>query len=212
MHEAILFDLDGTLIDSIELIIRSYEHTLREHGKPAASRDQILGYIGIPLRTHLVAYASSEAEVQEMMVTYRAWNHLHHDEFVRPFPGVDSMLASLKAQNTTIAVVTSKLSDAAWRGLSHCKLEHFFDVLIGADDVDKHKPDPTPLLVACSRLGVEPTRSVYVGDSVHDMAAACAAEMGAIGAGWGPFDAEALTVAGAQCVLDSPEDVAGILR
>lgn len=205
--EAILFDLDGTLIDSIELIVKSYEHTLREHGKPELSRAKIMSFIGIPLRKHLQHYAVDEAEVESMTRTYRAWNLEHHDSLVRPFAGVDGMLAGLRERRQNIAVVTSKLSEAAWRGLALCGLEGYFDVLVGADDVERHKPDPTPLLFACERLGVEPQHCAYIGDSVHDMVAARAAAMGAIGAGWGPFDATELEAAGATLVLASPDQV-----
>ncbi len=204
---AILFDLDGTLIDSIELILRSYEHTIAAHGKDAVDRDVILAKIGIPLWTHLGTFADEPHEVEAMMATYREWNLAHHDEFVRPFAGIDRALCGFQERGMPMAIVTSKVSDTAWRGLRLCGLAEYFDILVGSDSVERHKPDPTPVLAGCARLGVEPSVCGYVGDSVHDMVAARAAGTRAIGAGWGPFEHADLRAAGAEHLALKPEDL-----
>ncbi|MAE76350.1 MAG: HAD family hydrolase [Planctomycetes bacterium] len=201
---AILFDLDGTLIDSIELILRSYEHTLEAHGKEAVERGRLVTSLGIPLSTHLSEFSADAAEVEAMVITYRAFNHAHHDELVEPYPGVAQALEALTARAVPLAIVTSKGSEMAWRGLRLCGIAEHFDVLVGFDDVDRHKPDPMPVLVGCERLGLEASSCAYVGDSVHDMAAACAAGARAVGAGWGPFDHDDLCAAGAAPLLTDP--------
>lgn len=205
--EAILFDLDGTLIDSIELILSSYEHTLRVHEKSARDRASILAYVGVPLRTHLAEYSDDEDEILAMVATYRTWNFENHDRLVRPFQGIAELLSDLRARGIPIGIVTSKMRDAAWRGLRLCGIADDFDVLIGADDVDRHKPHPAPVLAGCARLGRDAPSCAYVGDSVHDMVAARAAGTLALGAGWGPFEHEALREAGADRLLNSPHEL-----
>jgi pyrophosphatase PpaX len=205
---AVLFDLDGSLIDSIELIVRSYEHTLATHDKKTVARDDILAGLGTPLWTCLRRYTSDEGELAAMIATYRAWNRAHHDELVRPFEGMRAALDALASRGLALGVVTSKAREAAWRGLEHCGLAACFEVLVGADDVERHKPDPTPVLAGCERVGVEPAAAAYVGDAVHDMVAARAAGTRAIGAGWGPFEAAVLVEAGAHVVLARPTELA----
>ena len=92
--EAVLFDLDGTLIDSIELILRSYRHTLATHGKRGVGESEILASMGRPLRDTLGPFASDERELEEMVRTYRAYNDAHHDSLVRPYEGIDTALSS----------------------------------------------------------------------------------------------------------------------
>jgi pyrophosphatase PpaX len=204
---AILFDLDGTLIDSIELICRSYEHAFAVHRKPAMARDRILAMIGIPLRTGLRVHARDEREAEAMVQTYREWNMAHHDELVRPFDGIHAALDRLAARKHRMAVVTSKLVPAAQHGLAHCGLADYFALLVGPEQTERHKPDPDPLLHACDRLGVVPGTAVYVGDSVHDMAAARAGGLRAVAAGWGPFAPADLLAAGAQWLLATPVEL-----
>ncbi len=205
---AILFDLDGTLIDSIELICLSYEHAFAVHRKGAIPRERILAMMGIPLRTHLRLHASDESEVDAMVQTYREWNVAHHDELVRPFAGVHAALDRLTERKVAMAVVTSKSLPAARQGLAHCGLVEYFALVVGPEETRRHKPDPDPLLHACERLGVAPRMAAYVGDSVHDMVAARAGGLRAIAAGWGPFAAADLLAAGAHSLLDSPLELA----
>lgn len=208
--DAVLFDLDGTLIDSIRLILDSYHHTLAAHAKPAQSDAQLLAHVGTPLVTHLGQYAANELELAAMVATYRAWNRAHHDGAVRAFDGAVEAVRALAATGLALAVVTSKQREAAQRGLD---LTGFgvpgaegapFRFLLGADDVAQHKPDPTPLLVACARLGVTPARAAYVGDSPHDLAAARAAGALAVAAGWGPFPRADLDAVGYDRWVRSP--------
>lgn len=207
VSSAILFDLDGTLIDSIELICRSYEHAFAVHRKPVIPRDDILALIGVPLRTGLRVHSRDDSEADAMVQTYREWNMAHHDELVRPFEGIHAALERLAARRHPMAVVTSKLRPAAERGLAHCGLGGFFAFVIGPEETRRHKPDPDPLLHACERLGVAPESAVYVGDSVHDMRAARAGGLRAVAAGWGPFAAADLRAAGAHWLLASPEEL-----
>lgn len=205
--DAVLFDLDGTLIDSIELIVRSYQHTLQAHDKPVEADAEILSKVGVPLATHLEQWAADDAERDAMVVTYRAWNRAHHDALVRPFDGIAEALDGLVARGTRIAVVTSKARAPALHGLSHCGLEQPFELLVGSDDVTSHKPDPGPILHALERMDVAPERAAYVGDSVFDVRAANAAGVTSAAALWGPFERAVLAPCEPRVWLDAPADL-----
>lgn len=207
---AVLFDLDGTLIDSIELIVRTLEHTLDAFGKPPRTRDQLVSRIGIPLRAHLHVYADDDDETSAMMAAYRTWNRAHHDEFVRPMHGIDAALDAVARRGLRCAVVTSKLKPDAEHGLRFCGLAERFEFVVSPEDTTRHKPEAEPLLHAAERLDVSPHETAYVGDSVHDMQAAVAAGMRAVGAGWGPFPKVDLQRAGADPLLDHPKELADL--
>ena len=205
---ALLFDLDGTLIDSIELILRSYEHTLAVHGLPPVSRDELIASLGTPLVAQFPRCGARADQVDDLIATYREFNLAHHDALVRGYDGVAAALDALARRELPMGVVTSKFAATAWAGLRCVGLDHHFEHLIGADDVTRHKPDPEPVLAGCARLGVAPSLCAYVGDSTHDMRAARAAGARAIGVAWGPFAAQDLRDAGAHAVLEHPRELA----
>ena len=146
-----------------------------------------------------------------MLATYRAHNYEHHDALIRPFAGVEPMLASLRATGLRLGVVTSKRERSARIGMSRYGLGDFFEVSIFHDDTVRHKPDPAPLIAGAQRLGVAPERTMYIGDSVHDVAAGRAAGMRTIAAAWGPFPRIDLDAAGPDHVADRPHDVVVLL-
>lgn len=185
-----LFDLDGTLIDSVELIHRSFQHTFEAHFGRTLPREEWLEGLGRPLRWHFGRYARDPAQVEAMIATYRAFNLAHHDAMVTAFPDCAATLERLAKGGARLAIVTSKLHAGARRGLVHCGLERYFDVVIGADDVDEHKPHPAPVRRALERLDVAPRDAVMVGDSPHDVAAGRAAGTRTIAVTWGPFPRE----------------------
>jgi len=186
-----LFDLDGTLLDSVALILASYRHTALVHTGTAPDDAVWLAGLGTPLRTQLRHLTEDPDRIAAMVETYREHNLSNHDAMVRPYDGVVEAVRAL-AGRAELALVTSKLHAGALRGLRAAGLEDAFDVVIGADDVDRHKPDPTPVLAALERLGAAPDSAVFVGDSPHDMAAGRAAGVRTAAALWGPFPRETL--------------------
>ena len=188
MTRTVLFDLDGTLIDSIELIRRSYDHTLRTHLGRAMEQREWLAGLGRPLRWQFAQYDPDERAVDAMVATYRAWNFAHHDELVRGFPGVLDAVRELHTRGVALAVVTSKLHASARRGLELCGLSPFFEVLIGVDDVTEHKPHPAPVLAALAKLDRAANTAVMVGDSPHDLTSGRAAGTRTAAVAWGPFE------------------------
>ena len=215
---AVLFDLDGTLIDTTELILASCVHTFERHlAAGCPPREAIVATFGRSLPESLLELASLEATddpealAELMLETYRAHNDRHHDAFIRPFEGVDDMLAALGAAGIRLGVVTSKREGTARRGLRRYGLERYFEVAVFHDDTERHKPHPEPLLLAAERLAVPRELAVYVGDSVHDVAAGAAAGMRTIAALWGPFPRASLEAAGPDLLAAAPHEVVRLL-
>jgi pyrophosphatase PpaX len=194
-----LFDLDGTLIDSIELIFQSYEHAFSAHGLPAPSRDELLSGLGTPLSTQFALRRPDQPDdsrepgktgairIAALIATYREFNLAHHDEMVKPYPGALEAVTTLKRKGLRLGIVTSKRTDTARRGLAVCGFDGLFDDVVGMEDSTKHKPDPEPVLIALRRLRADAATTGFVGDSPHDLVAGLAAGVQVFSAGWGPF-------------------------
>ena len=205
-----LFDLDGTLIDSIELIMSSFRHTMLTHrGAVPPDGDWRAGF-GRPLRPQLARYARDADEVSRMAATYRAHNLEHHDRLVRPYAGIRPVVAELAERGARLGVVTSKNRPAARQGLRHCGLDGFFDMVVTSDDVTEHKPHPAPVLAALARLQAGPAETVFIGDSPHDCQAGRAAGVATAAALWGPFSRASLDPHGPDHWLEHPEAILGL--
>lgn len=203
-----LFDLDGTLIDSIELIRRSFVHTLVTWGRPEPTREEWLVGVGMPLRDQFARYTSDAGEVDELIAIYRTWNHAHHDEMVSAYPGIAVAVDALLAAGGRLGVVTSKNSVTARRGLEVSGLDGRFEVLIGSEHVEAGKPAPDPILLALERMGVRAEDAVYVGDSTSDLAAGRAAGTRTAAALWGPLSREELAPHAPDVWLETPAEIA----
>jgi pyrophosphatase PpaX len=208
---AVLFDLDGTLIDSIALIVAAMHHAFEGFGGAVPADADWMAGIGTPLSKQLALYARDEAELANLRERYRAYQAIHHDTRVREFPGTTETLEALHARGLAMALVTSKVDLLARRGLDLTGLARFITIVVGADSVGKHKPHPEPVLLALERLGVSAGEAVFVGDSPHDISAGNAAGVVTIGALWGPFTREQIAVAGPAHFLSDIRDLPGLL-
>lgn len=202
-----LFDLDGTLIDSIDLIWRSYQHTVREHFAREPTRNEWKLGLGRPLRWQFGQLTSDPEEIEVLVRTYRAYNDQWHDRLVVVYDGVHELLSGLKRDGAKIAIVTSKFHKGAIRGLGHCSLERYVDVIVGADDVEHAKPHPAPMLRAVELLGVTPADSIAIGDSPHDIRSALDAGAYTCGALWGRFERADFGGDAPHRFADSPRDL-----
>jgi pyrophosphatase PpaX len=213
MHHptTVLFDLDGTLIDSVDLIVESYQHTFRTHGLPIASREQIVEGIGTPLWTVFGELTEDRAEIERWIVTYREFNLGHHDQRVSAFPGVVEMIATIGRAGRRMGIVTSKNNAGARRGLALIGVAEHFEVVVGSDDVTNPKPHAEPVHRALADLGAEAHEAVFIGDSHHDVASGRAAGVRTVAVSWGPLDAERLHAAGADSVCATPTEVLAAL-
>jgi len=209
--QTFLFDLDGTLIDSVRLILDSYHHTLAAHGLPPRSDDEWLRGVGTPLTTQFAEWRDSGL-LDALLATYREYNLAHHDRMVTVYPGVVAAVTAIRCAGRATGLVTSKNRSGALRGLTLAKLEQLMDVLVCADEVTNPKPHPEPVQKALALLGADAVESVYIGDSIHDMMSGRAAGVRTAAALWGPFGREHLEGATPDYWLERPEDLLRLLE
>ena len=204
--KAVLFDLDGTLIDSIELIVQCFTKTIQTHLHYTPTREWIYTQIGKPLRPQLEELLPGHG--QELIHTYRQFQDLHHDELVSVFPGIEDLIDNL-TRDHVLGIVTSKGRLGTQKALQFFKNKgNEFCTIITADDSATHKPDAGPLLQALAeinrefpKLAVQPSECGYVGDTIFDMQAAISAKMPPLAVLWG--------VASAKTLGDYTADIAG---
>jgi pyrophosphatase PpaX len=206
---AVLFDLDGTLIDTIELIRVSFRHATKTVLGEALPDALTMANVGQPLRTQFEELAPGRAD--ELVSAYREFNRAHHDEMAKAYPGTVEVLEAIAARGIPMGVVTSKGTEGATRGLELFGLTGFFEVIVSADDVPIHKPDPYPLRAAAGLLGVPLEYCVYIGDSPHDMQAAVSGGAIAVAALWGAFTKRDLLEPGPPFALRDISGLPGLL-
>ncbi len=196
--QAILFDLDGTLIDTTNLILRCFEHTWQTVCAMTHAREALIATFGIPLReamrqlaeqarTHLAISLDDETLLNRLLSEYRAFNLANHDTLAQPFEGTRQVLDQLRMRGYRTGIVTSKSRELAVRGLKLCALDGLIDEAIFLEDTMRHKPEPEPILAALSLFNLPAQAAVYVGDSSHDMMAGRAAGVMTVAALWGPM-------------------------
>lgn len=212
---AVLFDLDGTLADTVPLIARHISDTLNAHGIACTPRD-VYPLIGRPIvdaMHELHEFAADGERMQAVIVEYRAALH----EAVNAagtdlvLPGVRAMLRELRDAGYGVGVVTAKGGPQAEHLLTSTELRDLIDVLVSTDDVDRGKPAPDSALLGLERLGAVAAETWYVGDAMSDMEMALAAGMRAMGITTGAASREELASAGAEVVVDAADEVTRLL-
>ena len=183
----VLFDLDGTLIDSIELILNSARYAFEKLDRECPPESEWTAGIGIPLFTMFGRYAKDAADQAALIAAYREYQLANHDRLIRCYDDVVDTVAMLSASGHELGIVTSKSEALAMRGLAHVGLARFMDTVVGCDSSTRHKPDPEPVQIALHRLDCAPENAVFVGDSVHDILAGNAAGVTTLAATWGAF-------------------------
>ncbi|MFS0647106.1 pyrophosphatase PpaX [Siminovitchia sp. 179-K 8D1 HS] len=163
----LLFDLDGTLLDTNELIVTSYLHTFEQFFPGRFKREDVMPFLGPPLIDAFKSVDRDKAE--EMVKIYRKFNMEKHDLLVQEFEGVYETIRTLHENGMKMAIVSTKIRKTVVKGLKLTNLDEFFDVIITLDDVEKAKPDPEPLLKALDALEAEPREAIMIGDNYHDI-------------------------------------------
>lgn len=163
----ILFDLDGTLIDTNDLIIHSFLHTLDRYYPGQYKREDVLPFMGPTLVETFESINKEKTE--EMIKVYRDFNISQHDDYVTEFEGVYDTVQTLHQQGYKLGIVTTKMMHTVEKGLKLSKLDAFFDVVVALDHVEKPKPDPEPLLKALDELNSNPKEAIMIGDNHHDI-------------------------------------------
>jgi len=200
--EAVLFDLDGTLIDTIDLIADSFDYAINKVLGKKLPRETLIANIGRPLIEQMRLF--SEVKSEELLEVYNEHNLARHDAAVKPYPEVDELLSALRASHVPMAVVTSKKKALARRGLSLCGLESYMDAVVAVEDTVTHKPEPEPVVLALRLLGVAPERALFIGDSPYDILAGNRADVATVAAFWGPFSRESLLAEKPTYVAETP--------
>ena len=209
-YATVLFDLDGTLIDSAAIILASMRHATKTVLGREIPDEQLLAGVGSGLRYEMHAF--DPERVEELVHAYREHNEpLHAD--LQPCPGILDVLPVLHSEGRRLGVVTAKRRLTVQLAFDTLpELEQYFDVVIGAEDTERHKPHPEPVLAALERLGADAGDAAYIGDSPFDVQSAKSAGVGAIAVTWGGFHSrERLAQEEPDAIVDTPEELLGRL-
>lgn len=182
-YTTVLFDLDGTIIDTNELIIQSFLHTLEHYYPSKYSREEIIPNMGQTLFEQMERYGGKEM-VDELAAHYREFNIRMHDELVAEFPHVAEVIPELSQMGVTMGIVTTKMQKTALMGLRLLGLEKYMSTIITYESTERHKPDPAPVLKALENLGADPAATLMVGDSEYDLLAGARAGTHTAGVAW----------------------------
>jgi pyrophosphatase PpaX len=206
----VLFDLDGTLIDSGGMILASFRHATRSVLAREIPDEQLLAYVG-SAQLHDQMRLIDPARTDELVQAYREHNAPLHAE-LRACSGVLRVLDTLTAEGRRLGIVTAKRHATVRLAFDVLPLQSYFDVVVAAEDTTSHKPDPAPVLAALERLGAEPASAAYVGDAPFDVAAAKGARVYAIAATWGGIHSrDRLEAESPDAVVESPEELLAVL-
>ncbi|KXH79333.1 pyrophosphatase PpaX [Sporosarcina sp. HYO08] len=180
---ALLFDFDGTLADTNELILQSFEYVLNKYFPGQyADRQSILPFLGPTLNE---SFGELDPEKEELLVEeYRAWNLEMHDQLVAEYDQVTETIKQLKAKGLKLAIVSSKRTDMIEKGIRLLKLEGLFEVIIGQDSVTNPKPNAEPILLALQKLNVSKDEALMIGDNYHDIVGGQNAGVRTAGVAW----------------------------
>jgi pyrophosphatase PpaX len=204
--KTILFDLDGTILDTNELIIESFLHALKGYVAPDFSREHIIPKMGTPLNEQLQEFSGLE-DVTPLVAAYREVNLGRHDELVREFPYVGEVLGNLRRSGIRLGVVTTKIRLTTEKGLKYVGIYDHMEAIVTIDDVTNPKPHPEPVQRALELLGAKPEETLMVGDSTVDIASANAAGTVSVGVAWSLKGEAKLLEAGARHVIHDMRDL-----
>jgi pyrophosphatase PpaX len=179
----ILFDFDGTVMDTNTVIINSWQHTFRTLTGAERPVDDIIATFGEVLYDTMAKFFP-DVPVSEAVEIYRSYHRDNFGPMISVFPGVRELIEELKARGCTLAVVTSRLPSTTMEGLEKYRLSDYFDLVVTCEDCKKFKPDPEPVLIALEKLGKKPEEALMVGDTLHDIRCARAAGVKSALVGW----------------------------
>jgi pyrophosphatase PpaX len=208
----ILFDLDGTLVDSIELILNSARYAFQKLERQCPPDSEWKAGIGIPLFTMFGRYARDAADQTALIAAYREYQLANHDRLIRCYDDVSSTVETLSRRGHELGIVTSKSEALAMRALAHVGLARFMDTVVGCDASTRHKPDPEPVRIALHRLDCAPEDALFVGDSVHDILAGNAAGVTTVAATWGAFNRADLEAGQPSFYVESISELVGLVE
>jgi pyrophosphatase PpaX len=209
-YPVVLFDLDGTVIDSGAIILASMRHAAKEVLGVEPSDEELMATVGGPGLDAQMRALSPE-RVEELVAVYREHNEPLHDGLVC-CPGMDDVLVRLRDEGRRLGIVTAKRRQTVELAFASVPIGHLFETVVGGDETTRHKPDPEPLLLALERLGAAPADAAYVGDAPFDVEAAKAAGIFSVAVTWGGIHArERLEAHEPDVLVDSAEELLAVL-
>lgn len=209
--DAIIFDVDGTLIDSIPFIVECFQHTFTQNLGQPGDEAEIKATIGMPLESVFTAWPKDMS--QQLMASYLEYNLAHLSQGIGLFLGIPQMLQSIRKLGFPTAIVTSKRMIALQPSLRDFELKDYFDLVITKEDTLLHKPNPEPLFAAMKKLGLsKPGRVIYVGDSIHDLECAVRAGCQPVMVGWTRMPKNPLQQAYPAIWIDHPNELISLLE
>lgn len=206
----ILFDLDGTLLDTNELIIQSFQHTYQTHLNKQVDKEVIIKTFGEILKITLDREFGEDSE--EAIKTYRDFQVENFEKLISIHEGVKEGIIELHQKGYKLGIVTSRLNESAIRGLKHYGLMEYFESIIGADDTDKHKPDPTPAFMALKEIEGKPEETIFVGDSPFDILCGKNAGIKSVLVGWSALPMDMMHKYEPDYVVESMEELVELVQ
>ena len=208
-YKAVLFDMDGTVLDTLDDLADSVNRSLREFGLPEVSRFQVgqsLGNGAKYLIRHCLPEGSDEALCERVLSFYKPWYDAHCRIKTKPYDGILQLMETLRADGVSQAIISNK-PDSAVQELAEAFFPGLMDVVIGESPAVKRKPSPDTVLAAARQMGLMASDCVYIGDTEVDLETARNAGMDCIPVSWGFRTEEQLYAAGAEEIIRSPEEL-----
>lgn len=208
----ILFDFDGTIMNTNDVIIQSWQHTFNTIDGKEKPVETIIRTFGEPLFLTMEKMFP-KVPVEEAVAIYRSYLKENFNDMIKPFPGMLELVKNVKGQNYKTALVTSRVGNTTRQGLEKYGLSPYFDCLVTCDDTDKHKPDPEPVYIALNKLSSKSSESIMLGDSMFDIRCARNAGVKSVLVGWqmAVTEEEIKGAEGPDYIIEKPEELFDIL-
>ncbi|WP_028584115.1 HAD family hydrolase [Desulfogranum mediterraneum] len=194
-YDCYLFDADGTLFDTVELICTCFQYVAEKYAAKTMDRDTIIKGIGLPLKGQLITHLGADLDHEQILDDYLQYQLRIMEESISPFPQVAETLAALQAAGKKLAIVTSRRRLSLEKILESTDTGAYFDLLITPEDTSRHKPDPEPALKAMSLLGAEKSSTVFIGDACYDICSGASAGTDTVFVNWSHAERSSLPVA-----------------
>lgn len=166
--DTVLFDFDGTVMDTTEVIVNSWQHTFMTLEGKERPLEEIYPTFGEPLPTTMEKFFPDHP-VEDSIKIYRSYHYDNFGDLIKVFPGMEEVMADLQNDGYTLALVTSRLLGTTMQGLEAYDLKKYFDVVLTCEDTDKHKPDPAPINITLEKLGKKAGNAIMIGDTMFDI-------------------------------------------
>ncbi|WP_163335965.1 HAD family hydrolase [Desulfopila sp. IMCC35008] len=193
-YQSYLFDADGTLFDTAELICDCFQHVAIQHTDKALDRSAILSGYGLPLKGQLLKLLGTDIDIERVLDDYMDYQLEVLEERIVPFPGVVKTLEKIKNAGKQLAIVTSRRRYSMEKILDYTGTTHLFDTVVTPEDTHLHKPDAAPTLLAIEQLGAEKAGCVFTGDAEFDILSGSGAGIDTAFVGWSHLDVASLSV------------------